>query len=84
LTFAVAPVLSWLTAAAPPGRVVTWVRVERPTFDLIGVILSTFQLTGILLVAALVLGTVIGASLVYARRRAATPLDLVSLRIDGR
>ena len=27
--------------------VITWVKVEKPTFDLVGVVLGSFQLAGI-------------------------------------
>jgi membrane-associated phospholipid phosphatase len=36
--------------------IVTWIKVEKPSFDLVGVVLSSFRLAGILLVLALVLG----------------------------
>ena len=65
------------------GPAVTWIKVEKPTFDLVGVVLSSFRLAGILLVLALVLGCVFGAALVLTRRRAAAaPLDDVSLHLD--
>jgi hypothetical protein len=64
---------------------VTWIKVEKPTFDLVGVVLGSFQLAGFLLLAALVLGLVFGAALVVSRRRAAPrPLDDVSLHLDSR
>ena len=63
---------------------VTWIKVEKPTFDLVGVVLGSFQLAGILLVVALVLGIVFGTALILTRRRpsAAPPLDDVSLHLD--
>jgi hypothetical protein len=65
------------------GPVVTWVKVEKPTFDLVGVVLGSFQLAGILLVAALILGIVFGGGLILSRRRSAPPpLDDVSLHLD--
>ena len=33
--------------------IVTWIKVEKPTFDLVGVVLNSFRLAGILLVLAL-------------------------------
>jgi hypothetical protein len=61
---------------------VTWVKVEKPTFDLVGVVLGSFQLAGILLALALVLGLVFGGSLIFARRRSVrAPLDDVSLHL---
>ena len=65
---------------------VTWIKVEKPVFDLVGVVLNSFRLAGILLVLALVLGCVFGAALIITRRRpdAAPPLDDVSLHLDPR
>jgi predicted exporter len=64
---------------------VTWIKVEKPVFDLVGVVLGSFHLAGILLVLALVLGVAFGAALILSRRRpaSATPLDQVSLRLGG-
>jgi hypothetical protein len=65
--------------------VVTWIKVEKPTFDLTGVVLGSFRLAGALLFLALALGLLFGAALVRARRRSPeTPLDAVSLRLDSR
>ena len=65
--------------------VVTWIKVEKPTFDLVGVVLGSFRLAGVLLVVALALGVAIGLGLIRARRRPAssTPLDRVSLHLDA-
>jgi hypothetical protein len=65
--------------------VVTWIKVEKPTFDLVGVVLGSFRLAGVLLVVALALGVAIGVALIRARRRPAssTPLDQVSLHLDA-
>ncbi len=65
---------------------VTWIKVEKPSFDLVGVVLGSFRLAGVLLLVALVLGVVFGAALILSRRRpaAAPPLDDVSLHLDGR
>jgi len=64
---------------------VTWIKVEKPVFDLVGVVLGSFHLAGILLVLALVLGVAFGAALILSRRRpgSATPLERVSLRLGG-
>jgi len=65
------------------GPAVTWIKVEKPTFDLVGVVLGSFRLAGALLVAALVLGVVFGAALIRSRRRPQpTPLDEVSLHLE--
>jgi hypothetical protein len=65
------------------GPAVTWIKVEKPTFDLVGVVLGSFHLAGVLLLVALVLGIAFGAALILSRRRlpARTPLDAVSLHL---
>ncbi len=64
---------------------VTWIKVEKPTFDLVGVVLGSFQLAGILLVVAFALGVFFGTSLILSRRRLSRPpLDDVSLHLDPR
>ena len=69
-----------MTSIAPA---VTWIKVEKPTFDLVGVVLGSFRLAGFLLLAAFVLGLVFGAALIRSRRRALPPpLDDVSLHLD--
>ena len=65
------------------GPAVTWIKVEKPTFDLVGVVLGSFRLAGILLLVAFVLGIVFGAALIRSRRRTLLPpLDDVSLHLD--
>ncbi len=64
---------------------VTWIKVEKPSFDLVGVVLGSFRLAGFLLAVALVLGCVFGAAMILSRRRPAQPpLDEVSLHLDPR
>jgi len=64
---------------------VTWIKVEKPTFDLVGVVLGSFRLAGTLLVLALALGLLLGGALLRARRRRGlTSLDSVSLKLDAR
>jgi hypothetical protein len=66
----------------PPANAITWIKIEKPTFDLVGVVLGSFELTGFLLVAAVGLGVLLGLSLILRRRLAATtPLDAVSLKL---
>jgi hypothetical protein len=66
------------------GPAVTWIKVEKPTFDLVGVVLGSFRLAGILLVMAFALGIVFGAVLIRSRRRhLLPPLDDVSLHLDS-
>jgi hypothetical protein len=63
---------------------VTWIKVEKPTFDLVGVVLGSFRLAGVLLAVAFVLGVVFGAALIRSRRRPQpSPLEEVSLHLNG-
>jgi len=64
--------------------IVTWIKVDKPSFDLVGVVLGSFRLAGILLVLALALGLLLGGALLRSRRRGATPIDSVSLHLDTR
>jgi len=62
----------------PPGPI-TWIRVEKPFFDLVGVVLSSFKLAGLVAVLALALGSLLGFALIVRHRRSghgATPLRL--------
>jgi len=62
--------------------VVTWVTVEKPTFDLVGLVLGSFHLAGVLLVVAFAVGLLSGILLIRSRRRPdAEPAD-VSLHLD--
>jgi hypothetical protein len=56
-----------------PGSVI-WIRLEKPTFDLIGVVLSSFGITGICVGIALALGACWGLLLIQRSRRRA-PLE---------
>ena len=57
-----------LPPVLPPGAI-TWVKVEKPVFDLVGVVLSSFKLAGLVAGAALTLGTLLGALLILRHRR---------------
>jgi hypothetical protein len=46
-----------------------FVKVQRPTFDLVGVVLSSLSIAGICAVTALVLGIALGVSVILRRRR---------------
>jgi hypothetical protein len=52
---------------APRG--VTWIKVDKPAFDLIGLILRSLWATTILALGALVLGVLLGLHLIRRRRR---------------
>jgi hypothetical protein len=64
------------------GPAVTWIKVEKPTLDLVGVVLGSFHLAGVLLAVAFALGVLIGIALILSRRRPLPPpLDEVSLHL---
>jgi hypothetical protein len=64
------------------GPAITWIKVEKPTIDLVGVVLGSFHLAGVLLVVAFALGVLIGITLILSRRRPLpSPLDEVSLHL---
>ena len=68
----------------PADHAITWIKVERPTFDLVGVIVSSFELTGMLLLLAVAVGLLLGLSLILRRRHSGLPaIDAISLRLDG-
>jgi hypothetical protein len=46
-----------------------YVRVERPVFDLVGVVLSSLGIAGICAATALVLGIALGVSVILRRRK---------------
>jgi hypothetical protein len=46
-----------------------FVRVERPVFDLVGVVLSSLGIAGLCAAAALVLGIAVGVSVIVRRRK---------------
>ncbi len=66
---------------SPPGPV-TWIKVEKPVFDLVGVVLSSFKAAGLVALLALGLGALLGIALILRHRRhprtlpGATPLSL--------
>ena len=68
----------------PADHAITWIKVERPTFDLVGVLVSSFELTGMLLLLAVAVGLLLGLSLILRRRHSGLPaIDAISLRLDG-
>jgi hypothetical protein len=58
-----------------PSPDVIWVPVQKPTFDLVGVVLSSLGLAGICAAVALVLGTALGVYFILRARRQADPLS---------
>lgn len=52
-----------------PNEVVTWVRVEREVFDLVGVIVTSLGFTGICVAFAAFFGLALGAARIIRGRR---------------
>jgi len=50
---------------------VIYIKVEKPVFDLVGVVLSSLGLAGICAAVALVLGIAFGIGIILRRRRRA-------------
>ena len=64
-------------------RTIIWVKVERPVFDLVGVVLGSLGTAFILVIAASILGSVFGLVLIRRTRRLTVPeSDAVSLHLD--
>ena len=62
---------------------IIWVKVERPTFDLVGVVLGSLSLAGVLAVAAALLGSFFGLILIRRARPHVHVTDAVSLHLDA-
>jgi hypothetical protein len=60
-------------------QAITWIKVPRPTFDLVGVVLSSLGLAGICAGVALSLGTALGVGFIVRGRRA--PQTRLPLRL---
>ena len=67
----------------PPPGTVTWIKVERPFFDLAGVLTSALSFTGMLALGALLLGSLAGLGIILYRRRHPEEGGLLQLHIAG-
>jgi len=72
-----------LTPLAPvrlaAEETVTWIKVDHPQLDIVGLILGAFNMAGALILLAMTLGVVLGLGLIYRRRQepaAMPPLDI--------
>ena len=63
-----------LLQQAPPSPQITWVKFEKPTYDVVGVVLSSFGLAGLCALVALFLGGLWGLTIIL-RRRHRTPVS---------
>jgi len=83
LTLSSVAILLPLPPIPPPGPI-TWVKVEKPVFDLVGVVLSSFKLAGLVAGVALALGALLGLFLILRQRSASGRLPTVpSIRLDA-
>jgi len=63
---------------------VTWIKVEKPVFDLVGVVLNSLGLAFLCAVVSSILGLALGAFLVMRRRRQSLEWsEVTSLRLAG-
>jgi ABC-type spermidine/putrescine transport system permease subunit II len=64
---------------------VTWIKVEKPVFDLVGVVLNSLGLAAICAGIALALGTALGLAFIARRRREQESFaEAISLHLDAR
>jgi hypothetical protein len=66
----------------PPAQTVLYVHVQKPTFDLVGVILSSMGIAGLCALVALCLGITYGVATILRRRRVEPLPTLVSLHLQ--
>jgi ABC-type spermidine/putrescine transport system permease subunit II len=63
---------------------VTWIKVEKPVFDLVGVVLNSLGLAFVCAVVSFVLGIALGAYFVARRRRQSLSWgEEISLHLAG-
>jgi hypothetical protein len=65
----------------PPGDI-TWIKVERPVFDLVGVVLSSFKIAGLVAGVSLLLGGLLGIGLILRHRRRGPAPPPPSIRFE--
>ena len=72
--------LALQTVLAVPS--VTWIKIDRPTFDLVGVVLGSLGLAGICAAIALTFGAALGLGFIVRGRRAlGAPSQRVALHL---
>jgi hypothetical protein len=71
-----------LLQQTPPP--VTWIKVQKPVFDLVGVVLNSLGLAAICAAVAGVLGAALGIAFIARRRRqAADWSESISLHLEA-
>jgi hypothetical protein len=58
-----------LTLPLLAAESVTWIKVQKPVFDLVGVVLGSFALAGVCVLVALALGGALGLGFILRARR---------------
>jgi len=58
-----------LTLTLVAAQSITWIKVQKPTLDLVSVVLSSFALAGVCVLVALALGGVLGLGFILRSRR---------------
>jgi hypothetical protein len=53
-----------------PNEFITWIKVERETFDIVGVLLASLGITGLCIALAAFLGSILGVAFIIRERRA--------------
>ena len=72
-----------LLLAARVVETITWVRVEKPVLDLVGIVLGSLGLSALLAAGASVFGLILGWLRIRRGERLAPPLKAVSLQLDA-
>lgn len=66
----------------PPG--VVWVKVEKPVFDIVGVLVSSLTFTGLLVLGALLCGGLLAAAYILRGRHfGSEPVPSLRLGLGG-
>jgi hypothetical protein len=61
-------------------QTVTFVRLEKPSLDMVGVVLGAFGAAGVLVLLALAIGVGLGVHLILRRRKPTPPRVELDLR----
>ncbi len=51
------------------AETITWIKVQKPAFNLLGVIMGALAVTGVLVLCAIVLGVLLGVVTIIRRQR---------------
>ena len=65
-----------------PAMQVTWVKVQHPTLDLLGLLVGSLELTGVFAVIASILGLALGLAFIMRKRLEHEPGADLSIQKD--